>query len=175
MKKLALFAALVVGVTAWAQGNVNLGNRVGPANIDAPVTDADGTKLLGPAFVAQLYAGTTQDSLSPVGSAIQFRSTTAGAGYFPNTSVSIPANLIADGKSWVKVGAWEAAGGASIEAAQAAGKKWGWSEVLQITPTQPPAAPADLVGLKAWQLIPEPSIMALGLLGATALLIRRRS
>jgi hypothetical protein len=181
MKKLALFAALVVSTAAWADGNVNMGTKVAASGIDpavnAKILDADNaTGLVGAAFLAQLYAGTTADSLSPVGVSVPFRDLVAAAGYVANSTVSIPSSLIAtDGKAWVKMAAWEAAGGTSIEAAQAAGKKYGWSLPIQVTPTSPPAAPANLVGLQGFALIPEPSIMALGLLGAAALLIRRRS
>jgi hypothetical protein len=70
--------------------------------------------------------------------------------------------------------AWEAAKGASYEAAVAGGGIYGSSLPVSLALSNPPAAPTDMVGLAAFSLVPEPSTMALGVLGVAALLLRRR-
>jgi hypothetical protein len=79
----------------------------------------------------------------------------------------------------VQVRAWATAGGVtSYEAAKGApGGKWGESNIISIKTggyDNPPALAANLVGLTGFQLVPEPSTIALVLLGAAALLLRRR-
>jgi len=171
MKKLLLVAACIVAtVGALAQGQVNFNNKVG-TSVVAPVYDTDGTTTLaGTAFSAQLYAGTSADSLSAVGSVLSFR-TGAAAGFVSGGgAVTVPFTTA----GFFQMRAWESAGGASYEAAVAAGKHFGKSETFSVTPTVAPATPADLVGLKSFSLVPEPTTMALGLLGAAALAFIRR-
>lgn len=181
MKKLLLIAALsaaTVGVLA-ADGQVNFNNRVTTANIDAPISNVGGAKLEGAGFLAQLYIGDTEASLAPVAGTATFR-TGAGAGYI--TGGGARTIVGSDGVKVYKaqVRAWDAAGGATFEAAVGAGKNAGKSNVLNVTPTVAPNPPADLVGLQAFSLaggtpvIPEPSTIALSLLGLGALLAWRR-
>lgn len=184
MKKLLLVAALLVaGVTAMAQGTVNFNNRVTASGIDAKILNDKGVAIDGAAGWAQLYAGTSATSLSAVGSPINFR-TGAAAGYFNGGEVLIPASVLptAGGAAFVQVRAWLAASGNSYEAALAnpAGVL-GKSAVINLAATGnpnslPPGTPVDMVGLTAFNLalVPEPSTIALGLLGAAALLAFRR-
>jgi hypothetical protein len=166
MKKLLTIAACFCALTAfnaYAQGTIAFGNRV-TGVLDAPVFDVGGTvKLEGPAM-AQLYLGAT-----PVGAPVAFR-TGAGAGYWPTTSVTLP-GVAAGAVAQVQVKAWKDA--ASFEAAAIKGE----SGVLSITTGgagSPPTLPANLVGLTSFTLVPEPSMIALGLLGAAGLMLRRR-
>jgi hypothetical protein len=174
MKKLIVAAAAAfVCVGALAQGQFTFANRnvnTVPA-IDAKVVKPDGTTPLDSAFWAQAYVGTSADSLTPVGAPIAFRNG-AGAGYFPGAVVTT--TFAPNTQIFAEMRAWEAAGGNSYEAAVAAGKLFGKSEVIQLTVTGAPNPPADMIGLKGFALVPEPSTMALGLLGAAALLLRRR-
>jgi len=139
-------ALLIAGCTwtaigALAQGQVNFNNKVG-TTVDAPVYDGL-TKVSGADWLAQLYVGKDEGSLAPVGATAVFR-TGAGAGYFIGGArdISIAGTVLA------QVRVWEAAGGASYEAAAAAGKKYGKSNAVSVTPMIAPNPPADLVGLQ---------------------------
>lgn len=183
MKKLLLVAALMVAtVGALAQntainGSVNFANTASALGTAAPVSDEAGTLLSGAAFLAQIYAASVESSLAPVGSPIPFKVN----GLFSGGKVLIP--TVGQGvKAFIKVGVWDASGGSTLEAALAAGKQTGFSSVISVTTggddTIPPLTPANLIGLTAWsikgQAIPEPTTIALGLLGAAGLLLRRR-
>jgi hypothetical protein len=173
MKKLIVAAAIgLTAVGALAQGQFNFGNRVTLSGIDAKVFKPDGTTpLAGTEFWAQAYVGTDKGSLAPVDVPVNFR-TGNFVGYVSTKTVT---TTFAGGTAvWVEMRAWEAAGGNSYEAAVAAGKLFGKSEPVQLTVAVAPATPPDMVGLKSFALVPEPSTMALGLLGAAALLLRRR-
>jgi hypothetical protein len=175
MKKLIVAAAVALtAIGALAQGQLNVGNRVTTAGIDAPVFKADGvTRLDGAAFLAQAYVGLTETSLAPVGAALPFR-TGAAAGYITSTGVSVT-GLPGGTAVLVQLRAWEAAKGATYEAAVAGGGLYGSSKPVNVNLSSPPAAPADMVGLQSFALVPEPSTLALGVLGVAALLLRRRS
>jgi len=190
MKKTILMGVSLLAVVAtMAQGTVSMATKKG-TEINAPCTDkSTGALVTGPAFLATLYWGTTADSLQPAVAivsgvdtalAVEFR-TGAAAGYLPATTVSIKG--AAGGSAvYLQVRAWEAAKGATYDAASAAGGKVGMSNVIKVTlgdnAANPPTTPGSLVGLTAFSVdvgvIPEPSIIALGLLGGAALLLRRR-
>lgn len=181
MKKLLLLGATLCTLGAFAQGTVNFNNSpsaVGSAS--GRVFDLDGVTPVGSAFVAQLYAGPVGGALLPIGAILPFRDGT-GAGYINITGVD-PARTIttvAPGAAAdVQLRAWQSSAGATWEAAQAAGGKWGASPTLTLASTggagSPPGLPVNLVGLGTTVMVPEPSTIALGLLGAAALLIRRR-
>jgi hypothetical protein len=179
MKKLIAIAAVVVAtIAAQAQGTINFANRV-VGSIDAKVLGVSGAPLDGAGFMAQLYVGATASSLAAVGSPVPFR-TGAAAGYVTSSTVTV--NGIAGGSpASVAMRAWDASTGASYDAATVRGS----SAILTIAALggggSPPAVPADLVGLTSFSLagaapgnIPEPTAVALGLLGAGALFLRRR-
>ena len=181
MKKLLLMAALMACVGAMAQGTVTFKNNVAGV-VSAPVFDSDGvTKLAGNAYYAQLYAN-IGGSFTPVGTATPF----AFNGFVSGGTVTIPAAGIVGGSVSLQMRAWEAtsAGTAgSYEAALAGSKKTGMSTTFSVIPgdpnAQPPGVPANLAGLQSFSIsggavIPEPSTIALGMIGAAALLLRRR-
>lgn len=175
MKKLLLVATLVVATAAaLAQGTVNFQTKVTADNIAATVFDVDTTtKLVGDAFKAQLYWGTSADSLAAVGTPAGFK-TGLLAGYVSAGEVALP---VAGGTTvFIQMRAWNAPN-ASYEAAMGApGGKWGESNVISVKLGTPPLETApNLIGLQGFSLIPEPSTIALALLGAAALLLRRRS
>jgi hypothetical protein len=179
MKKLLFVAALMAATAgAFAQGTVNFANKVAAAGLDAPVLNVDGSKLAGAAYLAQLYAGPTAGSLAPVGaSAFPFKVN----GYFSAGELTIPGTTVG-GTVFAEVRAWAASGGATYEAALSSGAAAGKSEAFTITGLggnaagAPPATPANMVNMKGFQLqaVPEPSTIALGALGAFALLAFRR-
>ncbi|MBM3880243.1 MAG: PEP-CTERM sorting domain-containing protein [Verrucomicrobia bacterium] len=183
MKRTLLVATCIVAcVGALAQGTVNFNNRVTADGIDAKVFDADNvTALAGTAYWAQLYGGVDEASLAPIGAALNFRTGTA-AGYTVSSGVDTTRTITGiapGGAAVVQVRAWEASGGATYEAAVASGKKYGKSEIVNLSATgnpaaNPPILPVNLIGLQSFSLIPEPSTIALGVLGAAVLLLRRR-
>lgn len=170
-----LFACFLGGAAgvALGQGQFNFGNRVTAAGIDAPFYLPGGvTKLEGPAYLAQAYLGLEAGSLAPVGPVLPFR-TGAAAGYITSTSVTVDG--IPGGTTVVvQMRAWEAAKGGIYEAAVAAGGYYGASAPVSLTLSEPPGAPTDMVGLQSFTLIPEPTTLTLAVLGAAALLARRR-
>lgn len=179
MKKLLLVAACIVAsVGALAQGTI-LFNNVAAGTVAGKITDADGTGLAGTAFLAQLYAGADATSLAPVGTAVTFR-TGAAAGFVNASTVAIPGVASGVVASFLQVRAWDATGGATYDAAVSSGKHFGSSAIFASDGPlggggSPPATPAGLKNFKGFSLIPEPSTIALGVLGAAALLLRRRN
>jgi hypothetical protein len=179
MKTLLVAAALgFVAVGAMAQGQFTFGNKnlttVPP--IDAKVFYKDGvTALAGTAYWTQAYvklASDPESSYAPVGSAVNFR-TGNNAGYI--VPVVVTTGYPGGANVTVEMRAWEASGGASYEAAIQSGALVGKSLPVNLAVTVAPNAPSDMVGLQSFSLVPEPSTFALGILGAAALLLRRRS
>jgi len=178
MKTLLVAAALgFVAVGALAQGQFTFGNKNLAATppIDAKVFNQLGAPLDGTAYWTQAYVKLATDpdsSYAPVGSAVNFR-TGNNAGYIVPVVVTTPyGGGVAIN---VEMRAWEASGGTSYEAAIASGKLVGKSLPVALNVTVAPNAPSDMTGLTSFSLVPEPSTFALGLLGAAALLLRRRS
>jgi hypothetical protein len=167
-----IFALLTVLLTATlvtsAQGLINFANN--PPVPDAPVFDVDGTtRLEGPRYRAQLWAGPSEESLSPVGVWTPFL-TGEGAGYFVGgvrTIVTVPLGTIAT----VQVVAWDTFSGATYEEAAIRGR----SPVFTVLPGDPFIGnPAPLVGLQSFSLIPEPSSGLLFCAGAGILFLGGR-
>jgi len=165
-----------------ADGTVNFVNKNGSI-VDAPITDALGAKLLGAGYVAQLWAGPVGGTLAAVGDPIPFRTSTAAAGYWSGAARTIT-GVTAGADAVIEVRAWRLAAGDTYSAAfgsQDPNPVGNYGLSLPITiktggAGEPPSLPADLAGLGGFQLkaVPEPSIIALGLVGAGALLLRRR-
>lgn len=185
MKQIAItLTALFVAVSAFAQGTLNFTTRV-TGVLDAQVTyQGDGTLPAGPAgnqFWGQLLAGPVGGQLEPIGTPVEFRND-AGIGYITaGGAVNVPG--VADGSpAEVRLVAWHKSLGDSWAAAQAAGLGGiGSSESVTVNTgglvNGNPVPPPNIVGLQGFQistLVPEPSIAALGLLGAGLLLIRRK-
>lgn len=174
MKKLLVtLAAVLVSASTFGQGTILFNNR--PSTGDARVTRPDGTGA-GAGISAQLFlvgAGGTLTALTP---ATTFRTTSAAAAFFVNpVTVTVP-GIAAGNPATVRMRAWE---GANYDGSLLRGE----SNDITIaglggTPAGGGAPIPDpgLDGLQgfALQVIPEPSTLALGLLGATALLFRRR-
>jgi len=191
MKKLLFVAALMVSALgAMAQGTVTFKNTTALAN---PVFDTDGATKLGDAAyqaqlvwsatssgtfaVAKMSDGTTDSAAAP------FR-TGAGAGFWnPGADAVRVAGVAAGTAGFFKVQVWNPADGTFAQAKAKAGAKWGESAVFSVTTGgagSPPSLPADFTTLTSFSLklnpnVPEPSTIALGLIGAGALLLRRRN
>jgi len=187
MKKSLSVVAVCLSFAAgvYAQGTVDFRNKVsaGATPFDSPVymDFVGGTKLGNANFVAQLWYGASASSVNTalLDTPAVFRTGT-GAGYWnPGADSTRVLPTIAGGTAaWVQVRVWDSTKGADYNAAKAAGSLYGDSNIFQLTtgnPTgSPPTVPAVLAGLTPFALVPEPSTFALGLLGAAALLFRRR-
>jgi hypothetical protein len=186
MKKLTLIAAsLVAALNIYAQGDVIFDNFEGGL-VRNGLRDADASANDG--IVVQLYASMTQggtfaavpDSIVQVG--------LLADGFFDRGVVRIPASIIGAGAgAFMEVRAWESAYGASYEAAVAAGAMNGRVALRGISPqfmvsatgnpnAVPPGLPVSVSALVPGFAVnvPEPSVIALGLIGAGALLLLRR-
>jgi hypothetical protein len=173
MKKLLLsVAALMVAVTAFGQGQVNFSNRV-TGQIDAPVFLVDGTTLVpsGARYQAQIYggsAGTAESALTAQGASANFLL----AGYFIANARQI-GGVPGGSAAAVQVRVWDTTTGTSWDNATIRGE----SNVIDpLTLVAAPGTPPNLSGLQSFSLyvVPEPSTIALGVLGAAALLFARR-
>jgi MYXO-CTERM domain-containing protein len=196
MKKILLLAALLATATSmFGQGVVLFNTRVGTSpnfTVNAPITNAatgapiDGT--VSPQFRAALYgaagAGQAESSLVMMTNpdngqaAVSFRSgAAAGHVLVGSDGKRGLAGLGFSSAVTVQVRAW-GGGYATYEEAVLAGAPIGKSNLLTLTTTvnsTDPDIPA-LAGLQGFAVVvPEPSSIALGLLGLGALaLIRRR-
>ena len=175
MKKLLVsVAALIIGMSAFAQGTINFSTRISGV-VDAPVFRPDGTPAgAGTPMNAQLFlvsgsgGAATYTALSP---ATTFRASPPGTAQAyvipPATPVTVP-GIAGGSPATIVLRAWE---GPNYDTATVKAQ----SNPITITlggGGSPPAVPANLVGLQP--IIPEPSTFALGLLGSVALLCRRR-
>jgi len=178
MRKLAIALCLTATVlTALGQGTLNFSTFVG--SINAPV-DFAGTSVAGPDYVGQLYVSPAGGgSFEAAGPIVPFLSG-AGAGYIIHGEIAA-ANVAAGSSADVIMRAWATASGADWgEASSNPSGIIGESNMINVAALggagDPPSTPPDLVGLQAFSLtqIPEPSTVALGLLGLAALALRRR-
>jgi hypothetical protein len=185
-KMLAIIATAVLPVAAFAQGTVNFNTQIiGPT---AQVRDGSCKLCAGTNFWAQLYAapGTTdfESALMPVGSPVNFR-TGVNAGYVvtasPVDSVVTITAAAPGGPVTMQMRVWSSYFPTYTDASRLWGQS-GKSALLTLGATgnpngSPPVPPVDLFGLTGFSMegcIPEPSTLALVLLGGVALLIRRR-
>jgi hypothetical protein len=155
------------------------------------VTDSDGVTPLGAGFSAQLYAGLNAGSLVAIGAATPF--VNGNQGYINSTTVTTPSTTIFGGSVGAyQMKAWDNNGGAitSYEAAVAAGRKTGESAIVGLGGTVQtggftfggvpngggaPITPPNVNLHPSFSVvIPEPSTIALGILGLSGLLLRRR-
>ena len=182
-KPLTFLSFLLVTIGALAQGQVNFAARVAgvydaPVFIDCRLL----SKAEGPGYMVQLYAGTTQFNLAPVGKALPLL-TGADAGYW-NAEVTTINTVDATGNAYVQVRGWATA--PTFEAALLSGYPFGGSALITVKPTTAPDLPATLVGLTGFGIltppiggnsscVPEPSIVLLAVLGSVPFLLRRRS
>jgi len=188
---LGVTVAVLATVGAMAQGTVNFANL--GAGVNAPIFDVDNTTKLGAGFSAQLWAGATAGSLAAVSAPISF--STSVAGVFLGGSTVVP-GVPTGSPAFYQVRVWNSGGGFAtwgdaITAATGgnAAAKFGFNGINYSNPLAPAATilqtpnlgggvivPPNLTSLTSFHLVqvPEPSVIALGILGAGALLLRRR-
>ena len=176
---LVTLAALMVAASSYAQGTINFVNRI-TGTLDARVMyqgagAIGGGTGLGNDFVAQLYAGPSGGTLVATGDPVAFRGTGAGQGYWAAAARTV-AGVAENGTASAKVVVWSLSLGSTYEAAKASAGGWAESAVVSVATgggLNPPGAMTALTGFTV-PAVPEPSIAALGLLGAGLLVIRRK-
>ncbi len=186
-----LILILVTNVTgsAMAQATFTFANIFTGMGLDAPVFDAQGSRLSGNDYLAVLYGGPTMTSLSlanvgnsvmpPVG--FTYVPPSGQAGYFfLGGGVEID-SVPCGGTPWLQVRAWDARLGSSYEAVEALGEGgYGESNIFQKQGGDPcvnPMPNQPLLGLQSFSLraeVPEPSTWLLFLLGIPVILFRKR-
>jgi hypothetical protein len=182
MKKLliALAAVVVATVASYGQGVVGqvvFANKVG-TTLDAPVTVAGSSPLVGPGptWSAQLFLanadGTAGAALTP---ASTFRAAGTGAAaiadrYWLPQTVDVTGHVPGDNVSFL-VRAW-----LTSQGSYDGGASKGQSAPFTVQIGGGTLPPSNLTTLTAFTVttVPEPSIIALGVLGASALVLRRR-
>lgn len=188
MKKLLIttFSLAITALSAYSQGELNFANVLlagtNPRPVDAPVRDEGGTRLPGgTAYQAQLWArpaGSTT-AYAQIGASVGFLNPVPAAGleagYWIPAVRAIP-GVPAGSQAEIVARAWRVSDGSTWDAARQAGRGYGESNPLNVTLTTAPATPALLIGLQGFSLVPEPSTIALGILGGlgTLFLVRRR-
>jgi hypothetical protein len=178
MKKLLIaLAAVLVTAASYGQGTIYFNTRV-VGVVDAPVLLANGNSP-GPDYSAQLFLVGAGGSLTPLTPATTFRSGSAVAQTYvtPVDQVVVP-GVNTGGSASIAMGAWPTSAG-SFDAAKAAGLGALSATVTVDNLGGGVLPPANLVGaagaLKGFTIpVPEPSVIALGVLGASALFLRRR-
>jgi hypothetical protein len=191
MNKLAyIVAASALVVSAFGQGFVNVNNRtLSPAQL---VTDASGAPLSGTSFVAQLvYGANGSTPATALGANMPFRlSSSASVGSWNPGAEGIRTLVGFDAGATVSMqvrvwdssvfSSWDAAAAARAAGSHTVATQVGSSSVFTYTvgSASDPSS-QSIVNFRGFQLtaipaVPEPTTIALGALGAAALLWRRR-
>lgn len=187
-----MLVGMIAALPALGQGSLNFynsGSATGKTDGSNKITDAaTGLQLTGTGYWAQLYFSTTQTgNYTALGTPVNFRTAAQGT-TFAGVVLAPTANTIVPGSPagssvWVVMKAWEGAAGSTYDSVAAANGKIGASNPLLVGPLGGPnpaggtdILPANLTGFTGFAIVavPEPSTIALGLLGAAGLLIRRR-
>lgn len=173
MKKLILsVAALVVTLaSSYGQGQLFFSNRILPS-IDARVSSTGANQLggfaVGPAQAQLFISNAAGDAVTPIASSLTaFRTgSAAAAGYISGFGVTVPG---VDAGTTIKV-IMVGFEGSDFASAGAKGK----SAPIDVTLGGGTIPVPNLTGLQGFAIVPEPSTIVLGVLGAAALLFRRR-
>jgi hypothetical protein len=191
MKAILVCVTLIlVSVKLHAQGTLVFSNRPawvgGTAAENAVRRAGDGVRLAGADWAAQLYwapgPGAPESSLTPVGSPVNF--TTGGAAGFVGPVVVVMPGAPPGSTVTVQMRAWNISAGLTYEIALATLGGWtGYSYPINVNhlggpdpgggPDWPPAPLVGLRGFYVYIPIPEPTSLALGVLGAAILLLSR--
>jgi len=196
MKKLTPLMILVTGaISGFCQGIVQFQNSAVFTTVDptggnrlvydvgSPLNPITGVPLVGTNYVAELYvglAGTPQYSLQPVVASIsRFRgSTSVNKGKWASTGISgpnvnIPTGFPVGAPLFLQVAIWDYSTSQTFEGASGIAGKSG---VFVFTSADPAGSPNTWVmeGFQALAFVPEPSAMALGVMGVAGLLLIRR-
>jgi len=180
MKKLLLTAAaaiIALNMYGQGQGSVSFTSVGAPAN--KKVTDETGA-LAGSAYSVALYWGsateTDERNLTQAGATTTFQSAAPGTFFGGGRTITTPGSAVNGPVLTFQVRAWKTSTGQDYASAGIRGegplfqlKTKDLTNPLETTPNLY-AAP----GFVGFQIVPEPSVIGLGLLGAGALLMLRR-
>ena len=168
MKKLIIaLATIMVTAVAYGQGTVQLNNRI-VGTVDARILLPDGSGA-GAGFTAQLWGGPAGGALAPLSPTTDFRTSSANAmGYVNSVNVTVP-GVGAGTAASLQLAAFD---GADLGSSLVSGTS-GTIDVVLGGGALPPAALAGLSGFTL-TAVPEPSTIALAVLGLAGLMIRRR-
>lgn len=190
MKKiLSLIMVLGTAAALHAQGTFDPGTANSDSSVGAHTggtvydSTAGGARAFGSGYQGQYYigaAGSDASSLSAVGPVTGFQGSTAAslsAGYYNGDGTGSVSTTFAAGSTVViQLRAWKGTAGSTYANATVSGA----SQLLTITlggVGSPPSLPTPITGMANFNLTtvgPEPATIALGLMGASALFIRRR-
>lgn len=186
MKKLIPFLAVLVGATSAFAQVVNFNNSVLVEPPDRTVYMGDmttpirGSTTSQPAtFVAQIYygaQGAPESSLTPVTSvAARFRPAGTGDGLWLGGIRTLTGFQVGDVVT-LQVRAWDAAGVGRTYQEAVAANAYGVSGLFTYKVAAGTAIPSDqyMYGFTSFSLVPEPSVIGLGLIGIGALFMLRR-
>lgn len=176
MKQLLIaLAALMIPLASYGQGQVVFVNKVGTA-LDAAVTLVGTQYGPGPNYTVQLFLSDPSGVVTPLTPASTFRPAGTGAAaiadrYWVSQDVIIPGVPPGTAATFV-VRAWKTSEG-SFETAPL---DRGESTPFTVTVGGGTLPPANLTTLQGFTvgMLPEPSTIALGVLGAVALMLLRR-
>lgn len=188
MKKLLLLsAAIFASINMYGQGTVNFGNNAASA-VSNKVTNAK--IVAGNSFTAQLWYAPDTGAVPSADSMVALAGTTGIspiAGLITGGTKVVP-NTLGGTAAYFQIRIWETAYGTTWQEATTKSLNGrltiaGASDIIRVVVGDPTAVPPGLpgslttAGLKTFsvdQLVPEPSIIGLGLLGAGSLLFLRR-
>lgn len=175
-----VMASVSTAAVCFGQGQINFFTyNAANANLGTVFVDAAKTIKADNGYYGQLLGGTTAGSLSAIGSPALFGAGPA-AGIINSGSFGITGTNPGD-TYYYALAAWSSSAGATYAAALAAGavtdsRVVGTPVQVTLGGTGPggvfPVPTAN--GFNNFSLVPEPSTIVLGLLGAGALLLRRR-
>lgn len=175
-KMLFAIAALVIAVSAQAQGTLTFNNKVG-TTVNAKVTK-EGVGVSGSEYTAQLVLVGGNGSVTALTPTAIFRTGTA-IGYVsqPLDEVVVP-GVAAGTPGTFRMRAWNTSAGSYDAASTIAGNWAGQSANFTVNVGGGLLPGSNLVGIQAFAVtltpVPEPATIALLALGGAALLIRRR-
>lgn len=174
MKTILLCSALIAAAgSAFGQGQIVFNNRV-TGEVDARIFNVDGVTALGAGWTAEVWAGSSADSLAVVaGSQTTFRTTSLAAnGYVSPLTVTIPGF---DGGTTptLQIRVWQTSAG-SYAASTIRGSSTSFTATLGGGSTV--ITVPNMVGLQSFSVavVPEPGVMSLAAIGGLGLLVLRR-
>jgi hypothetical protein len=186
MKKLLLTLAIVASATlSYGQGTIAFGNSI--AALVGYKSSPSATRITLPTSIAANYGvfwGTSADSLS-LNTGNLGTSSTTSAGIIVAPSVYGLTGSEALQVVYVQIRGWDASYGSDWARARDEGKLFGQTDVRQVT-LGPTAGPGQVIWQGAagtnpnrfnpmtLEIVPEPSTIALGVLGLGSLLFLRR-
>jgi hypothetical protein len=183
MKKLIPVIALLIGAfSAFGQGVVLFQNNTNHfANGQGRfITQPDGaTLVLGTNFAAQLLYGTDPASLTAHTLTAYFRPTLS-PGTWSGGNRTLPAGVGGVGTTiWLQVRVWDSGDRTrTFDTARTAGGLWGQSAVFsyqQVASVPPSVYDTSMINFQGFSLVvPEPSVIGLGVIGIGALFMLRR-